>query len=68
MSDTENPILSGWDGDGISERLRYQTYFRDQLELDHLLLTPDLIFAAPDPENICLCCHPGYRSDFFDDV
>ena len=37
MSDTENPILSGWDGDGISERLRYQTYFRDQLELDHLL-------------------------------
>ena len=37
MSYTENPILSGWDGDGISERLRYQVYFRDQLELDHLL-------------------------------
>jgi len=34
---TENPILSGWDKDGMSDYERYKTYFRTELEFDILL-------------------------------
>ena len=35
---TENPILSGWDADGMSEYERYKEWFRTELELDILAL------------------------------
>ena len=38
------------------------------LELHHLILQPDLIFAAPDLAHLSFCCHPGYRRDFFEQL
>ena len=35
---SENPILSGWDADGMSEYERYKEWFRTELELDILAL------------------------------
>lgn len=35
------------------------------LELDHLILEPELIFASPDMEHLLFCCHPGCSRDFF---
>ena len=37
MSKTENPILSGWDADGMAERRSCEDYFWRSLELDKLL-------------------------------
>ena len=37
LSYTENPILSGWDKDGMSDYERYKNYFRMELEFDALL-------------------------------
>ena len=34
---TENPIISGWDADEMSEYERYKEYFRTELELDILI-------------------------------
>ena len=38
------------------------------LELDHLILDPELIFAMPDLDSIRLCCHPGFRQDFYEQL
>ena len=38
FSYTENPIISGWDADGMSEYERYKEYFQTELELDILAL------------------------------
>ncbi len=38
------------------------------LDLDHLILDPELIFAMPDLDSIRLCCHPGFRQDFFEQL
>ena len=37
LSYTENPILSGWDEDGMSDYERYKNWFRTELEFDILL-------------------------------
>ena len=37
LSYTENPILSGWDADGMSDYERYKNWFRTELEFDILL-------------------------------
>ena len=37
MSNNENPILSGWDADGMGERRAYEDYFRRSLEYANLL-------------------------------
>jgi len=37
MSKTENPILSGWDEDGMAERRSCEDYFWRSLEYDKLL-------------------------------
>jgi Replication initiator protein A (RepA) N-terminus. len=34
---TENPILSGWDADGMSDYERYKNWFRTELEFDILM-------------------------------
>ena len=35
------------------------------LDLGHLVLKPELIFASPDLDHLQFCCHPGYNRDFF---
>ena len=37
MSNNENPILSGWDKDGMGEHRAYEEYFRKSLEYANLL-------------------------------
>lgn len=35
------------------------------IEVDHLLLDPELIYLMPDLAHLKFCCHPSVKRDFF---